>query len=77
MVCSLINEPNAENCEACNTHKLVALAAAADVRKGAARAAEAAAAVRSGTKKKAKKGMRVALGDLHSPAVAGSAWGGR
>lgn len=76
-VCSLLNPPAAENCEVCNTHKLVSMAADADARKAAEREAEAAANVRSGAKKKAKKGQRVALGSLHSPAMTGSAWGAR
>lgn len=76
-VCTCLNPPAAENCEACNTHKMVSMAADADACKAAARDAEAAANVRSGAKKKVKKGTRLALGDLQSPTVTGSAWGPR
>lgn len=64
-VCTLRNAPGADNCQACNTSRMVAAAMSAAEDAQESVAAGARAAVQSGKKGK-KKGARVSIHDLNA-----------
>jgi hypothetical protein len=74
-MCGLRNAAAAEQCEGCDTHKMVTDAHRAEERRAQERAAAAAHNAKGAAKKKGK-GMKVSMQDLHLAGPAGTrAWG--
>jgi hypothetical protein len=77
-VCSLLNSPAANKCDACATPKMVSDAHHAEVRAQEEHAAKARANAMSGGKKKRTKGITMSFQEMNrQQAAANSVWGRR